>query len=65
MFDRLTVVAINGSPHGAIGSTSQMIQMIGAALAQESIALEEIKRPLSTGITLATPCWDINHQRRH
>jgi multimeric flavodoxin WrbA/putative sterol carrier protein len=36
------VVAINGSPHGAIGNTSQMIRMIGEGLAREGIALEEI-----------------------
>jgi multimeric flavodoxin WrbA/putative sterol carrier protein len=35
-------VAINGSPHGAIGNTSQMIRMIGEGLAREGIVLEEI-----------------------
>ena len=36
------VVAINGSPHGAIGNTSQMIRMIGEGLSREGIVLEEI-----------------------
>jgi multimeric flavodoxin WrbA/putative sterol carrier protein len=36
------VVAINGSPHGAIGNTSQMIRMIGEGLSREGITLEEI-----------------------
>jgi multimeric flavodoxin WrbA/putative sterol carrier protein len=36
------VVAINGSPHGAIGNTSQMIRMIGEGLSGEGIVLEEI-----------------------
>jgi multimeric flavodoxin WrbA len=36
------VVAINGSPHGAIGNTSQMIRMIGECLSREGIVLEEI-----------------------
>jgi hypothetical protein len=39
---QLRVVAINGSPHGAIGNTSQMIRMIGEGLSREGIALEEI-----------------------
>ena len=42
MDNRLRVVAINGSPHGAVGNTSQMIQMIASALSQESIVVEEI-----------------------
>ena len=42
MSDRLRVIAINGSPHGAIGNTSQMIRMIGEGLSREGIALEEI-----------------------
>ena len=36
------VVAINGSPHGAIGNTSQMIRMIGEGLSREGTVLEEI-----------------------
>ena len=39
---QLRVVAINGSPHGAIGNTSQMIRMIGEGLSREDIVLEEI-----------------------
>ncbi|RPH30293.1 flavodoxin family protein, partial [bacterium] len=42
MTDQFRVVAINGSPHGAIGNTSQMIRMIGEGLSQEEIVLEEI-----------------------
>jgi multimeric flavodoxin WrbA/putative sterol carrier protein len=42
MTDQLRVVAINGSPHGAIGNTSQMIRMIGEGLSREGIVLEEI-----------------------
>lgn len=36
------VMAINGSPHGAVGNTSQMIRMIGEGLSREGIVLEEI-----------------------
>jgi multimeric flavodoxin WrbA/putative sterol carrier protein len=39
---QLKVVAINGSPHGAIGNTGQMIRMIGENLSREDIVLEEI-----------------------
>lgn len=42
MTDPLRVVAINGSPHGAIGNTSQMIQMMKGGLLREGIVLEEI-----------------------
>ena len=42
MSNQLKVLAINGSPHGAIGNTSQMIRMIGEALSREGIVLEEI-----------------------
>lgn len=42
MSTQLRVIAINGSPHGAIGNTSQMIQMIGEGLSREGIVLEEI-----------------------
>lgn len=42
MSAQLRVVAINGSPHGAIGNTSQMIRMIGEGLSREGIVLEEI-----------------------
>jgi multimeric flavodoxin WrbA/putative sterol carrier protein len=42
MTNQFRVVAINGSPHGAIGNTSQMIRMIGEGLSREGIVLEEI-----------------------
>lgn len=42
MSNPFRVVAINGSPHGAIGNTSQMIRMIGEGLSREGIVLEEI-----------------------
>jgi multimeric flavodoxin WrbA/putative sterol carrier protein len=42
MSAQLRVTAINGSPHGAIGNTSQMIRMIGEGLSREGIVLEEI-----------------------
>ncbi len=42
MSAQLRVMAINGSPHGAIGNTSQMIRMIGEGLSREGIILEEI-----------------------
>jgi multimeric flavodoxin WrbA/putative sterol carrier protein len=42
MADRFRVVAINGSPHSAIGNTSQMIRMIGEGLSREGVVLEEI-----------------------
>jgi multimeric flavodoxin WrbA/putative sterol carrier protein len=42
MDDHLSVVAINGSPHGVVGNVSQMIQMIAPGLAEEGIHLEEI-----------------------
>ncbi len=42
MTDQFRVVAINGSPHSAIGNTGQMIRMIGEGLSREGIVLEEI-----------------------
>lgn len=42
MDSRLKVVALNGSPHGAIGNISQMIQMVASALSQEDILVEEV-----------------------
>ncbi len=42
MSDKLTIVAINGSPHGAIGNTSIMVAMIANALSTEGIRVEEI-----------------------
>ena len=42
MDGKLKVVALNGSPHGAIGNISQMIQMVASALAQEDILVEVV-----------------------
>ncbi|HVN96793.1 MAG TPA: NAD(P)H-dependent oxidoreductase [Syntrophorhabdaceae bacterium] len=42
MEDNYKVVIINGTPHGAIGNTSQMTQMVAQALKTEGIATEEI-----------------------
>ncbi len=42
MSDRLKVVAVNGSPHTAIGNTSLMLRMMEPVLAQEGIDLEEV-----------------------
>jgi len=65
MADSLKVVAINGSPHGAMGNTSQMIQMIASVLSQEGIAVEEvflsnkrIEYCIGCGVCLEkTRCW--------
>jgi multimeric flavodoxin WrbA/putative sterol carrier protein len=40
--DQPNVVAINGSPHEAVGNTSQMLQMVASALSREGVAMEEI-----------------------
>ena len=37
-----TIVAVNGSPHGGIGNTSQMIEMLRPTLEAEGLALEVI-----------------------
>ena len=42
MFDKPTIVAVNGSPHAGIGNTAQMIEMLRSTLAQEGFALEVI-----------------------
>jgi multimeric flavodoxin WrbA/putative sterol carrier protein len=39
---QLRVVAINGSPHGVIGNTNQMLRMIAGTLSREGIGLEEV-----------------------
>jgi multimeric flavodoxin WrbA/putative sterol carrier protein len=39
----MKVVALNGSPHGAVGNISQMIQMVASALSEEEILVEEIR----------------------
>jgi multimeric flavodoxin WrbA len=43
MNQRATIVAVNGSPHGGIGNTSQMIEMLRPTLAQEGFDLELIQ----------------------
>lgn len=42
MTTQYNVVAINGSPHGVVGNTGQMLGMIAASLAEEGVILEEI-----------------------
>ena len=42
MNQRPTIVAVNGSPHGGIGNTSQMIEMLRTTLAHEGFELEVI-----------------------
>ncbi|MBU4575736.1 MAG: NAD(P)H-dependent oxidoreductase [Desulfarculus sp.] len=42
MSGQKTIVAINGSPHGGIGNTSQMIEMLRPTLEAEGLALEVI-----------------------
>jgi multimeric flavodoxin WrbA/putative sterol carrier protein len=42
MSNRLKVVAVNGSPHAAIGNTSLMLRMMEPVLATEGIGLEEV-----------------------
>jgi multimeric flavodoxin WrbA/putative sterol carrier protein len=37
------IVAVNGSPHGAIGNTSRLIEMLRETLADEGFELEEIR----------------------
>ena len=43
MNQKPTIVAVNGSPHGGIGSTSLMIEMLRPTLAQEGFELEVIQ----------------------
>ena len=43
MFEKPTIVAINGSPHGGIGNTSLMIEMLRPILAEEGLELEVIE----------------------
>lgn len=43
MDGRARVVALNGSPHGAAGNISQMIQMVVPALTEQGIVVEEIQ----------------------
>jgi multimeric flavodoxin WrbA/putative sterol carrier protein len=42
MNQKPAIVALNGSPHGGIGNTSQMIEMLRQALAEEGFDLEVI-----------------------
>jgi len=42
MFDKPSIVAVNGSPHAGIGNTALMIEMLRPTLAQEGFALEII-----------------------
>ena len=42
MFDKPTIVAVNGSPHAGIGNTALMIEMLRPTLGQEGFALEII-----------------------
>ncbi|MCF8043379.1 MAG: NAD(P)H-dependent oxidoreductase [Desulfarculaceae bacterium] len=42
MSGQKTIVAVNGSPHGGIGNTSQMIEMLRPTLEAEGLALEVI-----------------------
>jgi multimeric flavodoxin WrbA/putative sterol carrier protein len=42
MSEQLKVVIINGSPHGALGNTSLMIEMIASGLTAEGVILEQI-----------------------
>ncbi|MCB2193084.1 MAG: NAD(P)H-dependent oxidoreductase [Deltaproteobacteria bacterium] len=42
MSGQKTIVALNGSPHGAIGNTAQMIEMLRPTLEAEGLALEVI-----------------------
>ena len=42
MNQKPTIVAVNGSPHGGIGNTSQMIEMLRPTLTQEGFDLEII-----------------------
>lgn len=43
MESRTRVVALNGSPHGAAGSISRMIQMMAPALLEQGVLVEEIR----------------------
>lgn len=42
MFDKPTIVAVNGSPHSGIGNTAMMIEMLRPTLVQEGFDLEVI-----------------------
>ena len=42
MFEKPTIVAVNGSPHAGIGSTALMIEMLRPTLAEEGFELEVV-----------------------
>jgi multimeric flavodoxin WrbA/putative sterol carrier protein len=42
MYEKLTIVAVNGSPHAGFGNTSLMIEMLRPTLAEEGFELEII-----------------------
>ena len=42
MSDRFKVIIVNGSPHGALGNTSLMVEMITSGLTGEGIGFEQI-----------------------
>ncbi|MGA2955463.1 MAG: NAD(P)H-dependent oxidoreductase [Thermodesulfobacteriota bacterium] len=42
MFEKPTIVAVNGSPHAGVGNTSLMIEMLRPTLAEEGFDLEVI-----------------------
>ena len=42
MFEKPTIVAVNGSPHAGIGNTALMIDMLQPTLAEEGFELEVI-----------------------
>jgi multimeric flavodoxin WrbA len=42
MSDKLTIVAVNGSPHAGIGNTSMMIEMLRVPLSEEGLKLDVI-----------------------
>jgi multimeric flavodoxin WrbA/putative sterol carrier protein len=42
MFEKPTIVAVNGSPHAGIGNTALMIEMLRPTLAEEGFELEVI-----------------------
>ena len=42
MFEKPTIVAVNGSPHAGIGNTASMIEMLHPTLAEEGFELEVI-----------------------
>ena len=72
MFDKPTIVAVNGSPHAGIGNTALMIEMLRPTLGQEGFVLEIIilsgqNIPYCTGCAFCMEkgaCW-IDDDHRH